>query len=636
MIVTDGTRQYPSWERSFQVVTIQDTRPGGRSYNRWVDLYSGEIIEDIAPILAQVENKLQRLANAKGRDATRLMLADESALTLLNGRRIVSMKAVDRTTGEIVATTFDGDQVVNEQELRAQAGAQWRAQHGALTPELVMKLATLKPADRVSVALWLAVEIKPLPKTEHLPPAQITSREPGLISIDSPEPTLKPNPLSSNGDKPLATPIPWDQVSDDLKARLSQPSVSPNKQLDVEKPFDENKQETTPTPAVVLSNMTLEQARAFDEQNRAAIRAQIAPVRGRILELLSQRGLTVKYASETAPIVYLELTRQQIEALANLPDIDAIYYVPNEGGPTGRSTLSSARPAQNADLINNVGYNGNGVGVAVVEGDRVFDSNPFLTVTGNNDSSKPTADHPTAVGGIIKSTNNPQHGLASSATLYSAAGSTFGGIIIGGIDEALDWASTNANVLNNSYWFPDDGSSSSYSAQDRHIDYIVRYNYDFAAVAAGNHGASGCPRFTSYVTSPGKGFNAMTVGDYTDNDTPGWAGDSMAICSGFGDPIGDGTSYTHAKPKDALRKIFSKSDPALYIIIYAGMYPRTDYRVGIDSIELRRESGIERVVVKYRVDPPLGSSSQPSHPFLIARVSNINVRPSDVMFTGPN
>lgn len=115
---------------------------------------------------------------------------------------------------------------------------------------------------------------------------------------------------------------------------------------------------------------------------------------------------------------------------------------------------------------------------------------------------------------------------------------------------AIDWGSTNARVLNNSYFWQDDGSSSAFFTIDRHLDYIVRYNYDFVSVAAGNFGGAPCP-VRSFVISPAKGYNVMSVGNYEDNDTLGWSDDLMNSCSSFGDPRGDSTTYSHAKPKVA-------------------------------------------------------------------------------------
>jgi hypothetical protein len=548
-VIEDRIEQLPNWIRNFQVVTIQDKSVNGQTYHRWVDLYSGEIIENVNSVQKQVESKLQKLAAATGRDVTRLQLADESAATLLNGRKIVSLKAVDKTNGEIVGKTFEGDMIVDEQTARVEAGSQWRKEHGALTPELVKKLATLKPDEKISIAIWFVVEITPLLQADRLLPSQPNACEKTPEQIGCPQYDNK-QPLSSDGIKQPAIGTPWAQVPEEIKARIAiAGSTTPTKAPELSKSEEEIKQkESNPSPAIVSSNMSPEDVKAFQEQNLATLRSQIAPVREHFVDLLHTRGLTVKYVSDLAPIIYLEATRSQVEDLANLSGIDAIYFEPNTGGPSGNPSLSSARPSQNVNLINDVGYNGNNIGVAVVEGERIFPSNPFLPVAGTYDSSQATADHPTWVGGIIKSTDTLQRGLAASATLYSANGS-----YILGMSGAMDWGSTNANILNNSYYWPDNGSSASFYALDRQADYIVRYANDFVVVAAGNSGAStGCTVSTTpYVASPGKGFNVMTVGDHTDNDPPSWVGNSMAPCSSYGNPGDDTSSFMHDKPEVA-------------------------------------------------------------------------------------
>ncbi|MCX7840365.1 MAG: S8 family serine peptidase, partial [Anaerolineae bacterium] len=485
--------------------------------------------------------KLRRLAIATGRDPNRLILADESTLTLHNGRQITGLKAVDRFTGEIVGATFEGDKVVDAKSLRAESAAQWRATHGALTPDLVKKLATLKPDDRIRIAVWLVAEVNPLPKPERLPPSRETVTE---FTKDSRSTSVIQ--ASSDTTKQPAQPVPPEQVPAEVRVRLQRAVLSspPPSSAIAPKSAEAIKQkEDSLPPAVLPSSLSAEQVKVFQQRNTDTLRAQIAPVRKRFLSQMHARGLTVEYASEIVPMAYLELTRRQVEELAFLPEIEAIYDVPNIAGPL----LSIARPTQNADLINSVGYTGTGISVAVVEGERIYTANPYLSVAGAFDASQPTADHPTAVGGIIASTHPTYRGLASGASLYSANGSYTN---FGVMSAAIDWGSTNARVLNNSYFWQDDGGSSAFFTIDRHLDYIVRYNYDFVTVAAGNFGGAPCP-VRPFVISPAKGYNVMSVGNYEDNDTLGWSDDSMNSCSSFGDPRGDSTSYSHAKPEVA-------------------------------------------------------------------------------------
>ncbi len=52
VIATDHGAEYTNTERKFQVVTLLDTRPGGKFYDLLVDLSTGNVIEDIASIWA--------------------------------------------------------------------------------------------------------------------------------------------------------------------------------------------------------------------------------------------------------------------------------------------------------------------------------------------------------------------------------------------------------------------------------------------------------------------------------------------------------------------------------------------------------------------------------------------------------
>jgi hypothetical protein len=83
--------------------------------------------------------------------------------------------------------------------------------------------------------------------------------------------------------------------------------------------------------------------------------------------------------------------------------------------------------------------------------------------------------------------------------------------------------------------------------------------------------------------------------------------------------------------KQILQKIFEQADSNLYIVIYAGRYPGTDYKVGIDFIEERREGGKEQLVVRYRIDKPLSTTSTPSYPFLIVRIKT-NIQTGNIIF----
>jgi hypothetical protein len=130
------------------------------------------------------------------------------------------------------------------------------------------------------------------------------------------------------------------------------------------------------------------------------------------------------------------------------------------------------------------------------------------------------------VSGIIASTHGTQTGLARDADMYSANGDDYS--TQAAMEAAMDWGSNRASILNNSFWWGNCGATEPMNNLDRHIDYLVRYNYDLATVASGNWRISGCGSSgAEYVSSPGKGYNSLTVGNFMDGGSIGWTGDAM-------------------------------------------------------------------------------------------------------------
>jgi hypothetical protein len=463
-----------------------------------------------------------------------LQLEDRSTVTLINGVQLTRVKALDRASGDIVGATFDGANVVDEPTLRSRVATEWRAAHGALTYDLVNKLAGLMPDDKLDIGVWLKADIVSLPR-----PAQPVLSNGSSSSSGGPGDSAQPfisqqavAQLSVDG-KPIAQPIIESDIPADVRAHLQtaieEQDATPKGQA------VQSEKGTPGKPALVAAPSTqqLQAADAFRQQNISYLQAQVAPIEAQFARLMSQRGLSVTSANSTAPIAFLNgVTRQQIEELAFLPQVDTVYDVSLAGGPA----LGIARPAQNADLLETQGgYTGSGTKVAVVEGGRVFTLNPYLAVAGYRDGSRAAAAHSTAVGGMIASTHSTVRGLAPGVSLYTANGDDYE--TAQALADAMDWGSTNATVLNNSFYVEDEGTTDAPLLFDRHMDYIVRYNYDFAVVAAGNFGAAGCQYSgsvrRSYVTTPGKGYNALTVGNYDDHDTLNWNDDTMASCSSY-------------------------------------------------------------------------------------------------------
>jgi len=93
------------------------------------------------------------------------------------------------------------------------------------------------------------------------------------------------------------------------------------------------------------------------------------------------------------------------------------------------------------------------------------------------------------------------------------------------IIKCTDWAITNgARVINMSFGV---NSSSSLVPLDRYVDYVVRNQFVTVVKSAGNIGST-CSG-ANYVTSPGKGWNIITVGNYDDKGTPSNTGTSSSV-----------------------------------------------------------------------------------------------------------
>lgn len=90
--------------------------------------------------------------------------------------------------------------------------------------------------------------------------------------------------------------------------------------------------------------------------------------------------------------------------------------------------------------------------------------------------------------------------------------------------------------------------------------------------------------------------------------------------------------------QEALRAALSKSDSALYVVVYAGVQPSSGYAVRINAITTRQAAGREQLVVDYTLEKPApgtGGATVLTYPFAIVRVSGVKVNARDVVFEGP-
>lgn len=262
---------------------------------------------------------------------------------------------------------------------------------------------------------------------------------------------------------------------------------------------------------------------------------------------LETKGITV-YTSPGLPAITALITKDDILALALRADVASIYLA--EEGYRHR-LLSSAVTTNLAPVLWGYGYDGTGIDVAILEDDNVdFTSNTTNCPTGTNNcflhpgltqtALNGEGLHATLVASAVASNHSSQKGMAYGATIMSAG---ITGILRQDDITALVWAfNQGAEVVNVSYgWCP---GTDQMDSIDRAFDHYARLRLRMITVAAGNNDAN-CPY--TYVDSPAKAWNVLTVGAYDDHNNPNWFDDSIATFSAWDNPAS--LNNDHEKPE---------------------------------------------------------------------------------------
>ena len=438
---------------------------------------------------------LERVAEREGVPAAGLSVTTvEEAQLPLTGRALQRAKVIDRASGEVYAITVDeSGATVDLERAEARERAAYEQRYGSLHPELYAQLQAMGEEETVTVAIWLkAPDLRALPR-----PAvghEMARTEAG--NDRSPARTFR---AAGEG-------APEEKVDDAGAARV---------------PADPDGAET---------RALIEEAEAANGDHLAE---QVRAVQAPFLEALSDTGAEAAYTSGRTPLVYAELSRSQIMALAGRDDVDTIYR-----SSRNFDLMESAKPTVKADVVENWGFEGAGVSVAILEDSRVEFDNPYLALGGSSESDtvrlpgdSNVDEHAAATAGIVASQDGIEEGIAQEASLYSANATSYSD---SDLSDAMDWAvGKNMDIINNS-WGGNAGSDS-LNVHDRHLDYIVRNEADTVVVAAGNE-AGPCASQTGRVLSPARGYNVISVGGIDDANTSSWADDAMYICSSFVDP----------------------------------------------------------------------------------------------------
>jgi hypothetical protein len=251
-----------------------------------------------------------------------------------------------------------------------------------------------------------------------------------------------------------------------------------------------------------------------------------------LVEQAKSQGWTVLYWAQDAPVVVLRVPNDQLSVLEARDDVEALYL-----GRRYRPELNISTAAIDANKVWSRGFIGTGVKVAVVEvpdtetatGAGIYFGHSYLAdgIYCNPSASPLVGKHATEVAGIIASTNTTYRGVAYGvpALLSANTNGTDADVI-----KCTEWAiDQGATVLNYSFGF--DSGSNQFAGLDRYVDYVIRNRSVTIVKSAGNSSTPQIP-----VTSPGKGYNVLTVGNYNDVNTASNSDDVMSSTSVYGDP----------------------------------------------------------------------------------------------------
>lgn len=490
--------------------------------------------------LRVTDEDLRILASALAVDAQELSTPSLGVERLRDGREIRTIKAIERNSGEVVGQSFHAGVPIDVDAARHEANMLWRFTYGAMTPAMLERLRTLRSDERIVVDLWYAFTPHDDVGAVH---ASVGTVSPTSNLADTLE-TSGDNDKFSNEAQPLRA---------DLAEQVTRIAAAAGDAIVEQATPDAPKHDDPAQYARLLAERdaaaiaAVAAVEAGNQDRITGLQMSMAPVRSAMMKKLTISGIDVIYASDIVPSIIVELTRAQLEIAARWPEVALVDPEGRDAGPS----LDVARTAHNATPQDAVGYNGDGVTVAVVEGGRVYAQNPFLTVSQIRDTGLAEAMHSTGVAGVVASTNATHRGMAPNATVISANGA-YG--TAGSLEAATDWAAARAQVMNHSWGFKNDATTG-FNAFDRRLDHIGRYSYRLNVHAAGNNGATNCgqanPNIVYGTESPGRGYNTLAVGGFDDLGTIAWSDDLRYDCSATGWATGDSAGGAHEKPEIA-------------------------------------------------------------------------------------
>ncbi len=270
-------------------------------------------------------------------------------------------------------------------------------------------------------------------------------------------------------------------------------------------------------------------------QTRAVRRSSLRKVMNKATQscaaFLEDRGAGPIRRGLVTPTIVASLSGDEVEALAQREDV--VRIVPDV---LKKREMKVMLPTVAADAVWPE-VDGTGGKIAIVEGDAIAE-NPHLGAFTSRPGSYSVDGHKTKVAGCARSQDTDHRGAAPGATLYDAASTSMNW---SDLKDAADWAiDQGVHVINNSWGSPQNGA---WQDDDLYFDWISCYDRVAVVKSGGNEGQD-----SGYVTSPGCGYNVITVGNV---DPEGGSGFRMDPWSSYRDPESGGDKPEVCAPGQA-------------------------------------------------------------------------------------
>ncbi len=237
---------------------------------------------------------------------------------------------------------------------------------------------------------------------------------------------------------------------------------------------------------------------------------------------------------EGMPSFTAKLTKAALQKLAQLDGVGLLYLIEAEAVPEG---LDIATASDRVTTLWQRGLSGNGMKVAMLDVNRI---NPnCLTIIATKAITLPFADHATKVANIVGCNAPLYKGVAYSVSIvdggFANTNSQANAI------SSLKWSTEPpqyAKVVNASVGWEEDGDI---RWLDRAFDYWSRLRWLTVVKSAGNN--------ATYISTPGKAWNVITVGGSNMQGTVNWSDDGTANFSNYIDPTGGASGTDREKPE---------------------------------------------------------------------------------------